>query len=1230
MSATVVRVRCEECSEKIPKFQPILVCDICNCIKHLKCQKLTKSQAIYIKQLNIKWTCYQCLSQILPLEATFSYSTPKPTKIKIKCTSCNGYSYTQKNICVCHWCNGNVHVKCWNGDLGCNSCCEKTIPGFHAYTHELYGLEHCLNNEIHNPYSSSNFVMQIGNAIDNEEEQNNVWSDVSDILVNCKYKIMKEIETPDDNNLYIFSLNVQHLRNKIDKIREDIEKYKNYDILCFNECNLKLKTLPHGIDDILLDGFHKPLLQEPIRASGRGGGLAIYVNKRVCDDEDDIKTFNPNPEPLNTAGEFQFIKIKNCKTSRKTIIIGNVYRSPSRKPDAFVSLYESVLQNLHKYSKKKLAFIVGDFNQDLIQCETDVHSQNLVDTAVSHGFIQLVSRPTRVTENSATLIDQVYTNNIDSILSCNIITLDLSDHLAIHTRVSLNSGGTRVIRAKNVKDRQNREFRVFNEANNQTFHNRIEEETWDEIDENSDAQSQYDKFSEIYMGHYNAAYPPKNQNKKRKNERNDPKPWILPWLEDACARKNVLYNKFVKKPSEANKTAYEKMKTFCNKHTKRAKNKYYDRFFKEYNDNSRKQWQMINGLLNRTKNRVNIRKLIDDDGNIANTPAAIAENFNEYFANIATNLKSKNTNGAEQDYSSFRQFLRHPVQNSIYINPVDPSEVYEVIKQFKNKYTRDTGISALKIANTSYNFTSTVAKMINKSFSEGVFPRQLKNARVIPVFKEGSKCEVENYRPISLLSSLSKIYEKLMHNKIMNFLELNNSIHENQYGFRSGRSCEHALLTAQQTLLDSLSKHQVSLLLLIDFSKAFDMVDHKILLDKLENYGIRGMALKWLKSYLENRTQFVTIDGIDSSTKQMEYGVPQGSILGPLLFVIYINDLPNISKFAKFIMYADDANIILTGKNIVEINEQLMVIRDELEKWVGHNGLALNLKKTKYMIFSRQQTEKQLPSPFTLGNILIEHKTEARFLGVIIDDKLTWSSHIKALQAKMSRYIGIMYKLKSLLPLKTRIQIYHSFVQSHINYCSLIWGFSAKSNIEKLFCAQKKGIRAVVPGFINYKYRASNRGGIIPGHTKEYFKKFNIMTVHGVIVTNTLLFMHKVRHFSHTLPPSVLHTIAKNSPSPGSTFESCQDWLNYINNHIFFKSVFFKGPLLSIIPEISVYIVRQSLFSLNFYKSSIKRHLLNVQSLGLEEWKSDNFLLYNIPGLRSSLRETVGDICYVE
>ena len=678
--------------------------------------------------------------------------------------------------------------------------------------------------------------------------------------------------------------------------------------------------------------------------------------------------------------------LRNCKGSNKTNIIGNVYRSPSGNPEKFNTLFNTVLQKLHRHTKKKSCHIVGDFNQDLIKYDTDTNCQNLVYNATSNGFVQLVSRPTRITENSATLIDHVYTNNLDSTNSCNILKVDLSDHLAIHTTVALKvDGASNIGRHSNIDNNTNKEFRIFNEASNQLFKELMDDETWDELHDNMNAQEQYDKFTEIYMKHYDRAYPIKSQRERRKNERLNPKPWILPWLENACALKNLLYYLYIKEPTIENKTIYDKMEKFCAKHVDLAKSRYYKKYFEDYKDNSRKQWEMINTLLNRNKKKVSIKRLIDSSGNVINTPFEMAENFNDYFANIASNIKSSSTKSGDSSTDLHKQFLRYREETEINLEYVRSKEIYDVIRNFKNKATLDTKISALKIANTSRKFTETLAKVIDKSFTEGVFPHQLKSARVVPIYKEGNKTCVENYRPISLLSSFSKIYEKLMHNRVIKFLDQNGSLHDMQYGFRPGRSCEHALLKAQDEILGSLSKRQVSILLLIDFSKAFDMVEHEILIDKLYHYGIRGAALQWFKSYLHNRMQFVTIDGVDSGVNNMKYGVPQGSILGPLLFIIYVNDIPQISNFAKFVLYADDANIIITGDNMSEVNMHLRDLCTKLVDWVEINGLALNLKKTKYMIFSRQNSVKELPTPLIMSGKKIEQTHEARFLGVIVD-----------------------------------------------------------------------------------------------------------------------------------------------------------------------------------------------------------------------------------------------------
>ena len=213
----------------------------------------------------------------------------------------------------------------------------------------------------------------------------------------------------------------------------------------------------------------------------------------------------------------------------------------------------------------------------------------------------------------------------------------------------------------------------------------------------------------------------------------------------------------------------------------------------------------------------------------------------------------------------------------------------------------------------------------------------------------------------------------------------------------------------------------------------------------------------------------------------------------------------------------------------------------------------------------------------------------------------------------MSRYVGIMYKIKKYLPLSARLQIYHSFIQSHLNYCSLVWGFTCKSNIEALFSKQKRGLRAVIPGFINYKFKDGN----IPGHTKQYFTKYEILTIHGIITLNTYLFIRKIRHFPHHIPPSIVATIPADSPMPDSTFDTCSNWLKRFDNHLYRNSVFYKGPLLVLSPMPNT--SPAGLLNLNKYKNDMKYSILMIQGGGdAAEWENDNFPIFNIQGLRRS------------
>ena len=323
--------------------------------------------------------------------------------------------------------------------------------------------------------------------------------------------------------------------------------------------------------------------------------------------------------------------------------------------------------------------------------------------------------------------------------------------------------------------------------------------------------------------------------------------------------------------------------------------------------------------------------------------------------------------------------------------------------------------------------------------------------------------------------------------------------------------------------------------------------------------------------------------------------------------------MPGIHKLAKFILYADDANIILTGKNL-EIKQQADLLTKILTDWVDCNGLKLNLRKTNYMIFSPHKLD--IPHELRISNINIERKTTARFLGVLVNEKLNWTQHITALRNKMSRHIGIMYKLKGIIPLSARLNIFHSFVQSHANYCSLIWGFSTKSNIESIFSIQKKGIRAVIPGYTNYFYK----DGETPHHTKYAFNDYGVLSVQNIIAKNAIIFMYKLHKQPQSLPPSIIATVPENAPTTGSTHNTSDNWLKKYSGGQYAKSIFYKGPLLY------SDIANEKLCAnfTNVFKRNIKKMLLDMQSTGdPNEWQYTNNKLYNIIGLRRSKRTGV-------
>ena len=316
----------------------------------------------------------------------------------------------------------------------------------------------------------------------------------------------------------------------------------------------------------------------------------------------------------------------------------------------------------------------------------------------------------------------------------------------------------------------------------------------------------------------------------------------------------------------------------------------------------------------------------------------------------------------------------------------------------------------------------------------------MKIAKVIPLFKSGDTTSFSNYRPVSVLPVFSKILERIMYNRLLAFINNNNLLYDYQFGFRNKRSPNLALIFLVDKISTALENGEYVLGLFLDFSKAFDTVDHEILFLKLEHYGIRGNALALFKNYLSNRSQYVVYNGLQSSKQRITCGVPQGSILGPLLFLIYINDLGDVSDVLFTLLFADDSNLFLSGTNPDELINKMNTELIKIVKWLEVNKLSLNLDKTHFMIFRKGKSKVTINNDLMIKNVKIKQEQHTKFLGVILDQRLTFLNHIMLIKGKMARALGVLYKCKKSLKQNTLLTLYNAFLYPYINYCISVWG----------------------------------------------------------------------------------------------------------------------------------------------------------------------------------------------
>ena len=436
--------------------------------------------------------------------------------------------------------------------------------------------------------------------------------------------------------------------------------------------------------------------------------------------------------------------------------------------------------------------------------------------------------------------------------------------------------------------------------------------------------------------------------------------------------------------------------------------------------------------------------------------------------------------------------------NSLFLTPITEEEILNVVLNMSNKTSTDCyNINMETVKKCIDVIVKPLTNIFNKSFNTGVFPDSMKTAKVVPIFKSGNKSEFTNYRPISLLPQFSKILEKLFDIRFESFLKKNNVLNESQYGFRSGRSTLMALTEMLEEITTAKDKKMSTVAVFIDLKKAFDTLNHEILVNKLYHYGIRGIVLEWIVSYLSKRKQFVQINDISSEHKTIRCGVPQGSVLGPKLFNIYINDLCNVSSMLRCVLFADDTTIICSKYDLKELCTEVNNELNKVSDWFNINKLSLNLNKTNFMLFASSKSSVYVP--ITIKNTHLERVYLTKILGIYIDQNLTWKHHVSYVLNKLSKCVGILHRVQHLLGREPLYKLYCSLFLPYITYCSMVWGNTYHSNILPIFIKQKKAMRIVC------KVKSDH-------HSAELFANMNSLNFFQIVELQSATFMYKAFH----------------------------------------------------------------------------------------------------------------------
>ena len=909
-----------------------------------------------------------------------------------------------------------------------------------------------------------------------------------------KSEEMCDLLKTKQNMFSILSLNCQSLQSKFSQLQIYLHNFANsnvnFKMICLQETWL---SDHHDTSLLQLDGYN--FLHKPCKASTHGG-TGIYLEKSIEYVVLDI-------ESRESCWDGIFIEVHlnlNNTSLKKKVVVGNIYRPPRETIDYHKKFNEEIDEIISMLSSQNCEIILtGDFNINLLQANEKEHIDGfLEDVLLSNGLLPKITLPTRLSESSSTLIDNCFVKISDNFskTTAGILRQKISDHqpyFVVFDYLTLKKHKSKYVKTFRSTDSDWENFR--NDFNATCSLNDFN------ISNNCDPNENYNLLARCIKNSIDKCMPCKwvkfNKHKHKKSN------WITQGIIRSISFRDRLYQRL--RSTSSDSPLYNTLKTNLKTYNKilkqsirRAKANYYNSCFLRYKQDMKNTWSTIKEIINKKPEKKDYPDKFILDNHEITTPQEIADEFNKYFVEIGPTLAGK-----IKTQATFDKYLTKPATTQFQFSNVDENVIRKIIKKLKPKTSSGKdSINNKMIKYLETEITPFLTLIINQSFNTGIFPEALKISKVLPIYKKDNPELFGNYRPVSILPSMSKVFERVIHDQLYEYFSSNKMFYDNQYGFRNGHSTELAAIEILDRIIRAMDRKEIPINVFLDLSKAFDTLDHNVLIKKLEYYGVSGTSLNLMLNYLTNRRQYVLFGETTSDMLTIQTGVPQGSILGPLLFIIYLNDLVHVCKTFKPVIYADDTTLFAVLESFeTEHTELAQNINSELElinTWFKANKLSVNGKKTKAMLF--HSVNKKVPNvQIKMDMAEIEFVKEFNYLGITFDQNISWKPHLLKVTKKISRTLGVMSKLKHMLPTHILKTLYDSLVLPHIMYGLLVWSTGSA----RLEITQKKAVRIITAAKFN-------------AHTEPIFKKLNILKIEDMVKLQELKFLYKLEN--GTLP----------------------------------------------------------------------------------------------------------------